>query len=233
MVEDSARFLGGQKLQSLIREAENPAAGSHSTAPILPYLGLYTLVPLKPDELVGLIITTPLLPNLSILRQGQFVPAPAHTSPTAPNVARIFDVLDVTGSQGRLGVIPLSPSHAQFIEHRYWRLPVSPEVVLSMFMYRVLPLPPTSICKEIELTQTIHSLLVLAFQGIDGIGGQPGPGSNSGKVGRKRKSKKHHDDRPPPKRSRPSQLGVGGSGNARIAGSNDAQEERGQLSPSV
>jgi hypothetical protein len=49
-------------------------------------------VPLKPDELHTFKILTPNLPDLSILHESHFVHAPPNTDPSAPNMARIFDV---------------------------------------------------------------------------------------------------------------------------------------------
>ncbi|KAF8328981.1 hypothetical protein F5887DRAFT_1082795 [Amanita rubescens] len=58
--------------------------------PILPYIGLFTLVTLKPDAVRNDRILTPYLPTLSIIEDSTFVEAPVHTPATAENVARIF-----------------------------------------------------------------------------------------------------------------------------------------------
>lgn len=60
---------------------------------ILPYLGLFTLAILDPDNVYGCHISTQHVPPLSILRNKHFEDAPEGTSPVDDNVARIFDVL--------------------------------------------------------------------------------------------------------------------------------------------
>jgi hypothetical protein len=81
---------------------------------IIPYLGLYTLVPLDPENLTGLKIPTDDMPNLSILHNRRFIPAPPNTPPDSPNAARIFDVMQFSAvypnPSGQVrSRIPLSP----------------------------------------------------------------------------------------------------------------------------
>jgi hypothetical protein len=125
---------------------------------VLPYIGLYTLVPLEPKKFYGLQRLTPLLPGLSIISGHQFVPAPPETQASGPNVARIFDAMSLTTSE-TLSRIPFSPLHLELEEQYYWRLPVKPEVVFLRLMGHVVSLD--SDCKEIVLTQAIQNLLML------------------------------------------------------------------------
>ena len=71
-------------------ELPNPAT-------IIPYIGLFTLVTLDPTTAARHIMITPYLPGLSIIHNNKFEEAPANTSATAKNVARIFDSLDIEG----------------------------------------------------------------------------------------------------------------------------------------
>lgn len=89
---------------------------------ILPFLGLFTIVILKPEQLVGCFICTQHLPALSILQDNNFVLAPNGTSPADENAARIFDVLEIVNGdpQISLGLIPLSPEIPEFHQQRYW-----------------------------------------------------------------------------------------------------------------
>lgn len=130
--------------------------------PILPYLGLYTLVILKPDELRRLQLITPHLPGLSILQGANFVSAPPDTSPDAPNTARIFDVVHAppNGPDDILGRIPLSNIYPSFTEKRYWRIPVQFEVILSMFLQHVSHITITD-SEEIRNAQVIRSTILL------------------------------------------------------------------------
>jgi hypothetical protein len=111
---------------------------------VLPYIGLYTLVPLEPKNLYGLQRLIPLLPGLSIISGHQFVPALPETQPSGLNVARIFDAMSLTTSE-MLSRIPFSPLHqVEFGEQYYWRLPVKPEVVFLRLMGHVVSLGPDS-----------------------------------------------------------------------------------------
>jgi len=146
----------------------NAAHGCHVDLPdptsVLPFIGLYTVVPLKPKELYGLQCLTPLLPGLSIVSGRYFVPASPGTQPNAPNVARIFDIMSLTATSTwppeTLGRIPFSSFHLEFEEQYYWRLPIKYEVVLSDLMASVMDLDPDYM--EVELTQVIYSLLTLS-----------------------------------------------------------------------
>lgn len=78
---------------------------------ILPYLGLFALVILRPGDVLGRGISTQHLPKLSILQNNQFEAAPDGTFPMNQNVAQIFDVLAMSGNSPPISpsVIPLSP----------------------------------------------------------------------------------------------------------------------------
>ena len=58
--------------------------------PILPYIGLFTLVTLKPAQVTGCTLITGYLPSVSTLCGSKFVEAPSNTLPTAESAARIF-----------------------------------------------------------------------------------------------------------------------------------------------
>lgn len=91
---------------------------------------------MKPDELRELRIPSLHVPNLSILRDGQWVDAPNNISPDDPNVARIFDVQAITDPlpEDRCGRIPLTPLLPDYNQQRYWRLPIDIGVILSVLM---------------------------------------------------------------------------------------------------
>lgn len=125
---------------------------------VLPYVGLYTLVPLEPKKLHVLQRLTPLLPGLSIISGHQFVPAPPETQPSGPNVTQIFDAMSLTTSETS-SQIPFSLLHLELKEQYYWQPPVKPEVVFLRLMGHVVSLGPD--CKEIILTQAIQNLLML------------------------------------------------------------------------
>jgi len=158
---------------------------------ILPFLGLNTLVVLLPDELQGAQLITHHLPGLSILDKNQFIPAPADTLPDTPGVARIFDVLAIPDKLPETHKeIPLLPHHAEYTHQRYWRLPVQPEVVLTIFMERIIhTLSPH--CEEINQARHIYGLLLINLSEASRL-----------PSGRKRTSDNPHDDEPPHKQSR-------------------------------
>ena len=155
---------------------------------ILPFLGLFTLVVLKPGPLVGCDICTKHLPVLSILQDNKFVRAPDGTSPADENVARIFDVLEVAreNPQISLGLIPLSPEAAEFHQQRYWQLTLKPEVVLAALISRIAG--GIFEADEIGMAQAIYHVLDLrrlerpglSGSGLGGPGGGSGPGRGGG-----------------------------------------------------
>ena len=158
---------------------------------ILPYLGLFTIVALRPDDLVGCSITTPHLPGLSHQQDNRFLPAPPGTSPADENVARIFDVLAVAAGNPPIsyGAIPLSPEHPQFQQQRYWRLPVKTEAVLAVLIDRTIG--GTYESPEIQNAQNIADISRLMNRGLrisrpsahDGPPPPPGGGSGGGPNG--------------------------------------------------
>ena len=82
------------------------SVGLPNPAAIIPYIGLFTLVTLDPTTAARYAMATPYLLGLST-RNNKFKEAPANTSATAKNVARIFDSLDIEKD------IPFNPG----IEH--------------------------------------------------------------------------------------------------------------------
>ena len=79
--------------------------------PIIPYMGLFMLVTLKPADVTGCRVLTPYLPRVSIIQGSTFTDAPSNTLATAENTACIFDSKTVNDDTPlSLGVIPLSES---------------------------------------------------------------------------------------------------------------------------
>jgi hypothetical protein len=72
--------------------------GLPDAEPVLPYIGLYTLIRLRDpntlpahEQMLG--ITTPHLPQLPVFQSGGFLVAPPGISPSSPSTARVFDVM--------------------------------------------------------------------------------------------------------------------------------------------
>ncbi|KIM86748.1 hypothetical protein PILCRDRAFT_4640 [Piloderma croceum F 1598] len=151
---------------------------------ILPYLGLFSLVVLTPEVLENHLLVTSHLPNLSVLENNRFIFAPDNISPTAPNVAQIYDVLAVinTNPPKRFGQIPLSPQDPEFQHRRYWRLPKMIGAILTVLIERVGH--GNDGCAEIVAAQTIRNILSLSIQGIrvpkPSSGQSSGDGSGGG-----------------------------------------------------
>jgi hypothetical protein len=151
---------------------------------IFPYLGLFTIVILSPDDVVGCCISTQHLPTLSILQNSHFIPAPSTVSPADQDMARIFDVVAVSSTDPpiSLGTIPLSPEDPEFQHQRYWRVPVKTEAVLAALIERVGIYEFE--CQEIHLAQMIPCILRLQRHGMLpaslGFGNSNGPGSGGG-----------------------------------------------------
>jgi len=137
---------------------------------IRPFLDLFTLVILSPEELSGHDIAAHHMPELSIVEGDKFVPAPTDTLPDAPGVARIFDVLAISDKRAKTYLIPLSPEHAEFPHQRYWRLPASvrPEVVLMLLMERIRWVTGP-VCDEIKHARAIYCILYLNATGAHEI----------------------------------------------------------------
>lgn len=167
--------------------------------PILPFLGLYTLVMLSPQDLYGSEIPAHHPPALFVLEGAQFVSAPADTSPEAAVVARIFDVSAISDELPKTYyTIPLSPEHAGFSQQRYWRVPAKPEVILMMLMERIIHVTESN-CEEINQARIIYCFLHLHKGGIHEI---------RAPIGKKRLSETDNDQpqhnlpRPPMKKGR-------------------------------
>ena len=151
------------------------------TKAIFPYLGLFTLVTLDLTRAIRVVIPTPFLPPLSIIRGGKFVKAPSNTSPTAEHVARIFEPLAlVDDSPLNPGVIPISPDGDTFDEERYWRIPVPSAPIFAALIARLHY--GSSECPDIGLAKAIF--YILGYQSLeiyspdknDGNGGPSGGG---------------------------------------------------------
>jgi hypothetical protein len=160
--------------------------------PILPYIGLFTLVTLKPAAVRYDRILTQCLPTLSIIEDSGFVEAPVHTPATAGNVVRIFHSKAINNDTPlSYGTIPLSPEDEAFTERRYWQLPASPAAIFAALLERLGQ--DSSQCDDIKLALDIRD--TLSLQSRDsylpdydaGPSGGSGPSGDSGGGGSKRK----------------------------------------------
>jgi hypothetical protein len=184
---------------------------------ILPFLGLFTLVILAPNQLNGVKIAAHHLPDLSILHGDQFVPAPADTLPDAPDVARIFDVLAISdGVDTPTYSIPLLPAHPEFTHRRYWRVPARPEVMLMILMERIRHVTDPG-CEEIKHARIIYCILNLNKVGVHEI---------SVSSGSKRTSEDHDDDKPPRKLTRGGTSGESMMGTGKAKGARKMARSR-------
>ncbi|KIM38917.1 hypothetical protein M413DRAFT_29839 [Hebeloma cylindrosporum] len=127
---------------------------------IIPYIGLFSLVTLDPTTSAKFTMITPYLPSLSIIRSNdkRFRKAPANTSATATNVARILDALEIKKNTPlKVGSIPLAPGIAAFEEKRYWRIPIPAGVVFAALMVGLQY--DLSECEDIRLAKSIVQYL--------------------------------------------------------------------------
>jgi hypothetical protein len=177
----------------LLAEAVNGVSVSlPNPKPIIPYVGLFTMITINPHEVAENEISTMYLPHLSIVRGDKFIRAPANATAATRNVARIFDPLALRGdSPKNLGIIPLSPQSEGFGEQRYWRLPVPAEAIFAALIERLHY--DSSECEDIILANNIRDILNLQSHGEflqdnagDGSGHRRG-GSPSGSRGDKRR----------------------------------------------
>jgi hypothetical protein len=140
--------------------------------PILPFIGLYTLVVLLPDELSGSEIPAHRPPDLFVLDDNRFISAPADTLHDAPGVVRIFDVSVMPDELTKTYyTIPLSPEHAEYAQPRYWRVPAKPEVILMILMERIIHVTESG-CEEINHARVIYCILQLHKVGVNEIRGR-------------------------------------------------------------
>lgn len=136
---------------------------------ILPFLGLYTLVTLLPEEPGGSSIAAHYTPDLFALDGSRFISVSAAILASAPSVARIFDVSVISDELPQtLYSIPLSPKHPEFSQQRYWRVPVKPEVILVMLMERIGRVTESD-CEEINHARIIYCILQLHKVGVHEI----------------------------------------------------------------
>jgi hypothetical protein len=168
-----------QVFDLLVDALDGTSVALPNPAAIIPYIGLFTLVTLDPTTTARNIMTTPYLPGLSIIRNNKFEEAPANTSATAKNVARIFDSLDIEEDTPlNLGIIPLAPGVAAFEEKRYWRFPVFAGAIFAALMARLLN--DSSECEDIVLAKRIVAYLTLKRVGGSGPSGSGGPSGGRG-----------------------------------------------------
>jgi hypothetical protein len=192
--------------------ANNPQ-GIPDPSRVLPYLGLYTLVHLKPRELEKTRMSTPCLPGLSVLRNRQWVPAPSDATPTTPNVARIFDARAIPEDPPEsFGGIPLYTSHPEYSQTRYWRLPVTIlPGILSAVMLRAMATPIEDE-EEQRLARSIFNLLsfqrdrlkkpslLIGGASAGPSGDESGGPSGGGSTRPKRQTKRGPQDKKSPKK---------------------------------
>ena len=141
-----------------------------NTKSIIPFLDLYTLVILSPNDLKGFSLRTHHPPDSFLLDDGRFVSVPANTVPDTMVVVHIFDVMMISEEPSSASyTIPLSPEQAMFSQQRYWRMPAKAEVILMMFMERIVKITKID-CEEIKQARIIYHLLHLQKCGIYEIG---------------------------------------------------------------
>ncbi|TDL20851.1 hypothetical protein BD410DRAFT_360186 [Rickenella mellea] len=105
-----------QICQSLIQSSRDHLSAPEDVKGLIPYLGLYSLVILRPEKVQECVIMTCKLPPLSILNNHQFVPALSDVDLSIPGVARIFDTSAITSTLPlSLGYIPLTDSLRNFV----------------------------------------------------------------------------------------------------------------------
>jgi hypothetical protein len=171
--------------EQVFRElATHNLQGLPDPSAILPYIGLYTIVYLKPEELRDVTISTSFFPPVYILSNGLWQMAPNQTVLTGPTVAHIFDPLTVNTSRQHPspGLIPLHSDQAQFARKQYWRLQnASLEGILSAVVFRAILNP--SHTDELELAKDLHCILTHRRPlGVDAVpSGEGGEGRSGGK----------------------------------------------------
>ena len=120
-------------------------------------------------------MATPYLLGLST-RNNKFKEAPANTSATAKNVARIFDSLDIEKDiPFNPGIVPLALG---VTEKCYWRIPVFAGAIFAVLMARLLY--DSSECEDIVLARRIVAHLTLKSLSSGGSGPSGGPSSGHG-----------------------------------------------------
>ena len=166
--------------------------------PILPYLGLFTIIILRQQSLIESFINTQHLPALSILQENRFEFAPDGTLPGDKNVARIFDVEWLHNQHPApvsLGGVPLLPEDPDFAQQHYWHLPSQTEAILAVLIDQV-GRGGNFQSEEICVAQAIyHRLMLDDLEPRDdggagpseggGPSGGPGHGHGSGHGGRR------------------------------------------------
>jgi len=134
-----------------------------NTDSVLPFLNLYSLVVLLPNQLIRNGIGAAYTPDLWVFKKGRFSRAPERTPPGGTGVSRIYDVLANPnrhpGSDKSPNRIPLSPAHRDFPHQRYWRLPVlgEPGAMLMVFLEWTRWL--TVDCDEVNHARDIEVIL--------------------------------------------------------------------------
>ena len=127
-------------------------------------------------------LTTPYLPGLSIIHNNEFEAAPANTSATAQNVARIFHSLEIEKNDPYdFGAVPLAPGAPGFEEKRYWRIPVFAGTIFAALIARLMY--DKSRCEDIGLARRIVGHLMLKGSGGSGPSGGPSSGHGGGRGG--------------------------------------------------
>lgn len=152
------RLCDGQVFRLLKVAARGKAVDLPNTASVRPFLNLYTLVVLLPEQLIGEEIGTAHTPDLRVFERDRFYPAPAWTPPGSTCVSRIYDVFANPNKRpGSPNRIPLSQTHPEFYHQRYWRLSGEPGAMLMVFLECSRNL--ISDCDEINHARAIGYIL--------------------------------------------------------------------------
>jgi len=133
--------------------------------PILPFLGLYSLVPLRIEELASsdIKLLTPLRPDLSVYREGHWLISLFNkVLPDNALTARIYDAASLSPDQflsNSFGIIPLVEKDPEFDKNHFWRLPVDLGVVLAAFLDRAIVVPDGWGTYHVRLAKSIYARL--------------------------------------------------------------------------
>lgn len=190
---------------------------------ILPYLGLYTLVPLAPERLINVNFLVFSEAELSEIHNGRWTVVPPGRTPSSSTTARIHDTtaLRLTDRADSSPKIDLSTTARP--EQRYWRLPTRIAPMLAALLDRVAFLA-NSDCEEIKLAIRLRNLLLIAPHNLEKssslVGGSssnsPGDQGRNMSGGGKREHK--GDDRESCKRGRNNQCQSGAKTGASAVG---------------
>src|SRR5215475_7313035 len=128
---------------------------SPETRQVLPYLGLYIVIPLVPEKLRNVDFGVYHDVEASHLQNGRWTVA----SGNAHSTARIFDsTTPFLANGGRFRTLDLTSMTSQH-QRYFWRLPVGISSILASALEHASPRYSGSRCEEIYLTRQLHALL--------------------------------------------------------------------------